>query len=338
MSRTVLGLDIGGANLKAAHCAGRACLRPFELWKNPSHLSGALIHLFRLMPEFSLLAVTMTGELCDCYETKREGVNAILDSVENACQALRKWPTIKVWRTDGRFAALAEARATPLLTAAANWLALATFAGRFATQGPALVIDVGSTTTDIVPLLDGKPVPRGRTDPERLKCGELIYTGVRRTPLCALLGPAVAAELFATTLDVYVVLDQLPEDAADSATADGRPVTKEAARTRLARMLCADPESFSPEEAEELARQARGRQSAILRSAIERVSTSLPGPVQTVIVSGAGEFLAHMVIDDPECQLIPRVISLSEKLGAEVSHAACAFAVAVLAEEEKSES
>jgi (4-(4-[2-(gamma-L-glutamylamino)ethyl]phenoxymethyl)furan-2-yl)methanamine synthase len=338
MSRTVLGLDIGGANLKAAHSAGRACLRPFELWKNPSHLSGALIDLFQTMPEFHILAVTMTGELCDCFETKRHGVNAILDAVESASQALTKRPTIKVWRTDGRFASLAEARATPLLAAAANWLALATFAGRFVPEGPALVIDVGSTTTDVVPLFAGKPIPRGRTDPERLKCGELVYTGVRRTPLCALLGPAVAAELFATTLDVYVILDQMPEDVADNATADGRPAMKEAARARLARMLCADPDSFGPDEAKELACQARGRQLAILRNAIERVSTSFPGPVQTVIVSGAGEFLARMAINDLGGGLIPRVVSLSEKLGAENSHAACAFAVAVLAEEEKSES
>jgi len=67
--------------------------------------------------------------------------------------------------------------------AAANWLALATYAGRLAPRGPAVLLDVGSTTTDVIPLQDGTPVPRGRTDPERLESKELVYTGVRRTPL-----------------------------------------------------------------------------------------------------------------------------------------------------------
>src|SRR5262249_53239624 len=144
---------------------------------------------------------------------------------------------ISVWRNDGRFVDLAVARQVPLQVAAANWLALATYAGRFAPSGPALLLDIGSTTTDVIPLHDGKPTPRGRTDPERLKCGELIYVGVRRTPLCALLGIEGAAEVFATTLDVALILDWIPENPDDCDTADGRPATKAAAHVRLARMM-----------------------------------------------------------------------------------------------------
>src|SRR5205823_3022412 len=130
------------------------------------------------------LAVTMTGELCDCFESKRQGVQAILAAVETVAVP----GVIEIWRSDGRFVNLEGARADPLSVAAANWLALATFAGRWAPQGAALVIDIGSTTTDVVPLWDGHPIPRGRSDPERLRCRELIYMGVRRTPVCALLG------------------------------------------------------------------------------------------------------------------------------------------------------
>jgi probable H4MPT-linked C1 transfer pathway protein len=333
MPRSILGLDIGGANLKAAHNFGRACLRPFELWRSPAGLPGALFALFQAMPEFDLLAVTMTGELCDCFETKRQGVSAILDAVESACHKVAKRPIINVWQTNGQFAPPAEARAAPVLTASSNWLALASYAARFASEGPALVIDVGSTTTDIIPLLDGRPAPRGRTDPERLKSGELVYTGVRRTPLCALLEGAVAAEWFATTLDVYVILGQLPEDANDLGTADGRPATRKASQARLARMVCTDFESFTQRDAEQLARKARGRQIAMMRKAIGQVSARLPGPIQTAIVSGSGEFLAWMATDDTERGPRPRVISLGHKHGADISQAACAFAVAILAAE-----
>ena len=121
-TRSVLGLDVGGANLKAAHAGGAARSRPFALWKNPGGLADALRGLIAEMPSAELLAVTMTGELCDCFESKRQGVIAILDAVEEAAAG----KPIRVWRTDGQFVDLAAARNTPLKAAAANWLALAT--------------------------------------------------------------------------------------------------------------------------------------------------------------------------------------------------------------------
>ena len=119
---------------------------------------------------------------------------------------------------------------------------LATYAGRLAPVGSAILIDIGSTTTDIVGLVDGVPVPTGRTDRTRLECGELVYCGVRRTPLCALFGLEKAAEFFATTEDVYLTLGDLPEEPHRTDTADGRPVTPGACASLgwLARMECAD--------------------------------------------------------------------------------------------------
>jgi probable H4MPT-linked C1 transfer pathway protein len=228
---------------------------------------------------------------------------------------------------------VAAARATPLETAAANWLALATFAGRYAPDGPGLVLDVGSTTTDIVPLSAGRPMPRGRTDPERLRSRELVYTGVRRTPLCALLGGA-AAEWFATTLDAYLVLGSLPENADDLGTADGRPATRPAAHARLARMLCADIETCSEDETRKLALRASQRQIHLLHKALEHVAAALPGPLQTVVLAGSGEFLARALLKMHPVSSGTRVVSLEELLGPEISQAACAYALAVLAAEQ----
>src|SRR4051812_32682155 len=193
----VLGLDVGGANLKAAHTGGVARSRPFPLWKRPHDLAAELRQLVADLPPARRVAVTMTGELCDCFPTSRAGVLHILDAIAESVTA-----PVHVWRTDGRFVNLDEARADLRPCAAANWLALATFAGRFALPGPALLVDVGSTTTDVVPLVDGVPTPAARTDADRLKAGELVYTGVRRTAVCALLGTGGAAEFFATTHDV----------------------------------------------------------------------------------------------------------------------------------------
>src|SRR5439155_8317432 len=109
-------------------------------------LSQRLRELLSRFPH-GRLAVTMTGELCDCFATKREGVYAILDGLVQAAPAT----PIQIWSTHGRFVSVAEARADPWRVAAANWHALATYAGRFAPQDAGLLIDSGSTTTDIIP-------------------------------------------------------------------------------------------------------------------------------------------------------------------------------------------
>jgi probable H4MPT-linked C1 transfer pathway protein len=329
MPAAVLGLDIGGANLKAAHSSGRACMQPFELWRAPADLGWALKHLLEGWPPFERLAVTMTGELCDCFPTRRQGVLAILEVVKSQAEGR----PVDVWGIDGSFTTPASACATPLRAAAANWLALAVYAGRFAPRGAAVLIDVGSTTTDIVPLFEGRPVPRGRTDRERLQHRELVYTAVRRTPVCSLLGERAAAELFATTLDAYLLLGELPENANDLGTADARAATRSGAHARIARMVGEDAETLPLAQAVELAAEVRHRQTRIVRSALEHVAASLPAGPETVILSGLGEFLARQALAVPPLWNI-RERSLTAELGSELSEAACAYAVAVLAAEQ----
>ncbi len=327
---TALGLDIGGANLKAAHSDGSAISRPFALWQHPAGLADALRSLLDSLPPATLLAVTMTGELCDCFESKRQGVAAILDAVDAVSAGI----AVRVWCNQGIFLDLDTARTLPLKVAAANWLALATYAGRFALSGGALLIDIGSTTTDVVPLLNGVPTPAGLTDPERLRCGELIYTGVRRTPLCALLHGLVAAEVFATTLDLYLQLGLIAEDPHDCNTADGRPATRAAAEARLARMLCADLETCTADDRQNLMLQAVNQQQELLKQGLDSVLARLPEPPQTVILAGEGEFLAAKV-----CATLPtlaqvRSVSLNVLMAPAISKAACAHALAVLAMED----
>ena len=271
----MLGLDIGGANLKAATSAGVGRSMPFPLWKRPDDLAAALECLIGEFPDERELAVTMTGELCDCYASKSEGVLAISAAVAKAANR-RGYREPRIWTTTGRFVTVAEALADPLPAAAANWLALATFVGRLAPRGSALLLDLGSTTADIVPLVDGRPTPRGCTDPDRLASGELVYCGVRRTPLCAIFGLTKAAEFFATTEDVHLALERLPESPERTDTADGRPATRVHALARLARMECADVEDGS--RSLRIAAEARYAGSSAWL-AVRHVARRLPGPV-----------------------------------------------------------
>jgi probable H4MPT-linked C1 transfer pathway protein len=321
----VLGLDVGGANVKAATADNRAWGEPFALWKNPTGLTAVLAEVIARFPDAESFAVTMTGELCDCFETKREGVSRILAAVESAAAGR----AVQVWSTAGRFVLVDEAQAQPLKIASANWHALATYAGRFVGPGVGLLIDIGSTTTDLILLGHGGPIVREWTDPGRLRLGELVYTGVRRTPVFALVTDRTAAEFFATTHDVYLVLGLVNENAADTDTADGRPATVAYAKARLAHVLGGDAETVSSADVLALANRAAGAQRdkvvAAARDLIDRQ------PIETVICSGSGEFLARAVA--AEVAPAAEIISLADRLGPRASACAPAFACAVLAAE-----
>ncbi len=338
MTPIVLGLDIGGANLKAATVDKRAVSVPFPLWKQPDKLSAALVDIVAQFPDVNEFAVTMTGELCDCYETKRDGVQHILTAMQKAS---RSHP-IRVWSTETQFVNVEEARRDYLKVAAANWHGLATYVGCYVPRGTALLFDIGSTTTDIIPILDGSPCAKGNTDTTRMEHGELVYTGVRRTPICALVRPdAVAAELFATTLDAYLLLGHTPENAADTDTADGRPATKKHAHARLSRMLCGDPELTSSDATHRLAEAVLKAQMELIQhhflqqfNRIKSLQHESLGTDRVVITSGSGEFLAHQVMQSFQLDTT-EFISLTDRLGPELATCAPAYALAVLATEQR---
>lgn len=332
-----LGLDIGGANLKVATSAGAARSEPFELWRTPGELAARLRDLVNRFPRPDVVAVTMTAELADCFATKAEGVAFIIAAVQEAAGAL----PLRIWQTTGAFTTAEGARTNPRSVAAANWHALATWAGRLAPNGKSLLIDVGSTTTDVIPLRDGRPCSEGSTDIERLVSSELVYTGIRRTPLCALgqsvliRGRAcgVAAELFATTLDVYLILGLIPENSDDCRTADGRPATIAYAHDRLAHMVCCDGDEIDLDEARRIALFFAEAQEKVVAAAIEAVVSRDEAKLETVIVAGSGEFLALKILARIPATRNARLIRLAETLSPDLAEAACAYAVAVLANE-----
>jgi probable H4MPT-linked C1 transfer pathway protein len=331
-----LALDVGGANIKAAHTAGPARTLPFELWKRPEELSQVLAALAATFPPCDKVALTMTAELCDCYPTKQVGVNAVLDAV---VEALPGRPIV-VWGVDGQFHDVDAIRQQPALAAAANWLALASLAARLVPDDTGLLIDIGTTTTDLIPLDHGQVAARGRTDTERLQNGELVYAGIRRTPVCALatelpyrdVPTGLAAELFASTLDVYLTLGEIPSDPKDLSTADGRPATIAAARDRLARMIGTDRDTFNDDDALAFAHATDGALLARLEAVAGRACHATIGHPHSAVVAGSGEFLARRLAQrliEPD----GTIIGLNQAWGTVASTAGCAHALLVLATE-----
>ncbi len=330
-----LGIDIGGANLKFADGNAYAESHPFAMWKHSNRLGQELRRFIADAPASDHLAITMTGELADCFDGKTAGVEFILEQVSNAADGRHT----RIYLTDGNMVTPQVAQRKPLQAASANWHALGRFAGRFAPDRSSLLIDIGSTTCDLIPLLDGEPFGVGEFDTERLVRGELLYTGVERSPVCALVPEVpyrnqrcmVAQELFATTIDVYVILRDVEEDKTKTTTADGRAATKAAARARLGRMICADANHFNHRDAVVMAQAIADAQEEMIAKTLAKVIDTMPSTPEKVVISGQGEFLARRVIDKAlvDCS----VVSLSQKLGPVVSCCAAAHAVAVLARE-----
>ncbi|HTO72947.1 MAG TPA: hydantoinase/oxoprolinase family protein [Gemmatimonadales bacterium] len=329
----IVGWDIGGVNLKCVRVAEGARLTsrsvPFEIQRSLSTLAEQLSVLHQKVrgEAGDRHAVTMTAELSQLFRSKREGVNRILDSVRLAFGEVG----VRVFTTDGRFLTIEEARHAPIAVAASNWSATARLVARAIPD--CILIDIGSTTTDIIPIAGGEVVASGATDPGRLASGELVYTGVLRSPVESFASTVpydgrqafVSAEGFAISGDVWLTLGRIREGDYSAPTPDGRPKTAEFARERLARVICADLEMLSGESVQAIAEALGAAQGERVREGLSRVRQRQPA-LTTAVVTGLGSFLARQVAEQEGL----KVIELADRIGADAGKTAPAAAVALL--------
>jgi probable H4MPT-linked C1 transfer pathway protein len=332
----VIGWDIGGVNTKAALVVRREVVavrqQPFELQRAP----GTLVRVLRELADAlgadasAAHAVTMTAELSQMFRTKREGVVFVLDAVRAAFEDAR----IRVFTVDGRFLTVPMARLEPLLVAAANWYATAAVVAQH--YPDSLLIDVGTTTTDIIPIAGGRVAAQGQTDPGRLASGELVYTGAVRTPVeaivshvpCAGIQTAVSAEGFALSGDVHLWRGDLAEGDYTAPTPDGRPATRLYAGERLARVVCADREMLGEAAISSIAGAVAAAQVDRVAAAINRVVERHPS-VNTAVVTGLGAFVGAAAARAAGLT----EVRLSTTLGSAAARCAPAAAVGLLMEQ-----
>jgi len=311
----ILGIDIGGANTKIASDDGKIVeLHYIPLWKN-TRLPEALLGIAgRLKPR--KVGVVITGELADCFPDKESGLSYIIDAVNNAFN--------DAFFLDNNGVLTKEKTRS---IAAANWMASALLAGK--EFGDCIFLDIGSTTTDIIPVNNGMPLA-SKTDFERLKTGELVYSGVLRTNIAAILkrvkfgnmGSRVSSELFAITADAYIVLGLIKPENYTCDTPDGGGKTILDAKRRLARIVCADITELNEEDILLIAGQIMDAQIDDIREALFEISKK--HGIKKIVLCGLGEFLGKIAADGFE------VILISEKYGLEISKVFPAYAVARL--------
>ncbi|MBK7717303.1 MAG: tetrahydromethanopterin biosynthesis protein [Gemmatimonadetes bacterium] len=295
----VIGWDLGGAHLKAARVApdGQvvavaqvAC----PLWQGLQHLEAAIASALPVVGDATRHAITMTGEMADLFPGRRDGVIALAGAMGRLLPAA----DLRYFADGARFVGPGDVPRYADAIASANWLASAAVVAR--RLPAALFLDIGSTTTDLVPVAAGEVRTAGAGDYRRLVNGELVYTGVVRTPLMAL-GQAVQlgadqvplmAEYFATTADVYRVTRELPEGADLHPAADGGAKGIAESTRRIGRMIGRDLESFTRQEWEVVAGEFRRLQVERLAGACARQLARGLLPVDAPLVgAGVGRFL-----------------------------------------------
>lgn len=301
MDEVVIGWDIGGAHLKAARieCGGRVSgvwLVPCPLWSGLDHLHQAIDRIKGMMraSDYCIHAVTMTGEMVDLFETRQVGVQTLVPLLNQRLGADR----VHYYAGDRGWFDASQACQHAGRVASANWHATAHLVSTCISE--ALLVDIGSTTTDLIPIRDSTVATSSNSDRDRLSAGELVYTGVARTPVMAMASEApvaghftpMMAEHFATSADVYRILGLLPENADLHDTADGGVKTPEASRIRLARMLGRDAGELPDKAWAELAAWFAGAQMAQIERAVRQVlSREMLAAGTPLIIAGVGGFL-----------------------------------------------
>jgi hypothetical protein len=275
----MIGIDVGGANLKIVDGEGAHVLY-CPLWEKAP--LTAMLDRHVTVPD-EAAAVVMSGELADCFSSKAEGISFIVKSVKRA------FPNACFYGTDGLFHESAVAQ-----LAAANWLASADFLRE--EYPDAVLLDIGSTTADIIPLTCFESL-KGLTDLRRLQKGYLIYTGLLRGNVSTLLrsvmldstSTPLSSEYFAASADVHLVLGHIDPSKYTCDTPDKQGKTQAASLRRLARVVCADLEEIGVDGALQIAGQFWEEQKDLVCSRVRQVAEE--SAAHEIIIAGIGAYL-----------------------------------------------
>ncbi|MFW9914974.1 MAG: hydantoinase/oxoprolinase family protein [Candidatus Thorarchaeota archaeon] len=335
------GLDIGGANTKFVVTVSKdgkklttreAGSVYFPFWEKkdefPEFVAGILAQIEKKYTAIEL-GITITAELSDAFESKREGIEYIVNSITSYYAG-----NPLVYATTGEFLSPDIAIQEWLRTAASNWYATASIVARFFPD--ALLIDIGSTTTDIIRIYQGKPSPQGLTDTERLQTGELIFVGALRTNLATLVSELevnevptqTSTEFFACMADILTVLGKIEPKYYSIPTPDGKGTSISHCMRRIARVVCADMNILNEKDIVDLADQILERTQQRIRWGIKRqIASGIPWPPKKVVLAGIG---AKNLGKDTAKTMDSQITYLSDLIGEKEAEMAPAYSVAVL--------
>jgi len=246
---TYVGLDIGGAHVKAVGIDQYKKINfifyeKCPLWKDFVLLEKTLYKLLKYLDSRkATFGITITAELSDCFVNRTNGAKLIY----KLCKKLG----IKFYFFSSKNKNF-EKKINFSDICSMNWLATGEYIKDKINE--AVVIDFGSTTTDIIIIKNQRIVNRHFSDFDRINNCELIYTGCTRTPLFAIAKKIVVnsneynliPELFSTTADLYRVNKLLNKNLDLFDSADNRSKSKLNSLKRISRNFGVDFEKKNP--------------------------------------------------------------------------------------------
>lgn len=291
----IMGLDIGGANtdcsiieLKNNKIVSVKNYREyFPMWKKNDRLKKVLQKFCKNEDYIDVVCVSMTAELADGYESKKEGVTDISKKVIEVFSDNEVY-----FVTFNGLKSYDELQKDKLSAAAANWIGTSELIKYIGED--CIFMDIGSTTTDIIPIKNFHECASGHSDLERLSTGELIYTGMLRTNLASIVHNVmvhnkktrVSSELFTITADIHMILGNIKENDYTCTTPDNNKKDIVSCKRRLARLVCADLDSLSDEEIFKIAEYIQEKQiEQIIEGLTEVVKRT---KISTVVVISIG--------------------------------------------------
>lgn len=293
-SKLLLGLDIGGANTKAALLMfenqdlihSYSYIEYFPFWERTVHdiclMFVRIIEKIILKNNFKLddldyITITITAELSDAFQTKKEGIHMILDALKETFDVEK----LRFINTDNSYYSITRAEKNPYKIAAANWVSTALFLGEFLED--CVLIDAGSTTIDVIPIRDSIPITIGKTDITRLMNHELIYTGGLRATIPSITHFVpyrdqkirISFEKFALISDVHRILGNISEKEYLNDTADNRSKSLENCYARLSRIICLDKDLIKRDDLDHIAKYIYQKQVDIILKELKQFMNSL---------------------------------------------------------------
>ena len=304
LHNTVYGWDIGGAHLKIAQASGSDSVTQVmqvvcPLWLGENELNRSInIIKDKVNLANGMHSVTMTGELVDYFDNRKDGVTRLVEKITKDLSA----EGIQYYAGKGGFVSAKQAISNFELIASANWFASASYIAEKIEN--ALFIDIGSTTSDIIAINNHQVIYDGYSDSERLYEKELVYCGVVRTPIFAICKEApvenrfipIINEYFANMADVYRLTNELSKHADIGEAADGRDKNERCSAVRIARMFGYDAKSEDLSIWREIAKYIREHQIQSIQNACRKrlFKTKLPTDAP-IVGAGVGRFLAKEI-------------------------------------------
>ena len=291
INKLYLGWDIGGANTKVCVFDNNFKIidlhtKNIKVWNNFSDMKVFFKYISNIYDSFEIYnLVTITAESCDNFKNRKHGMTEILSNCSNYIKG-----NILFFTNIDKYVDFETAIKSPERLFSTNWILTSKFLNK--KKDIDLIIDIGSTTTDII--FKNMNIQDNINDHMRLSNKTLLYLGVIRTPLSMMADNinyngqdiSLVNEVFATTGDIFNINNDIDFSALDYLGSDNLQFTKKNSFIRLARIIGLDYTDYQEEHLNEVAKNFK---KLFISKIIDNIRSIFSNNINDFTISSIGE-------------------------------------------------